>query len=231
VVELKKLNGGLWKNTIIDDLAIDAYAKLYETIVPEIQAKIVDEQQQQEQQHQERRDPMNLKNLMMNIDNTSNTSNLPPAIRHLLEDPATTVLHQPKPRTRVGRRDILRRAENLVMKPTVQATHQPRTTSSYLTTGVAPPTIVPVMTPALPPTSAPRDGLSDPASLQVVNDASGRGAETTGGSSIAGSVHDSADDESELSDEEVDEVYGPMVHELPEAGAGHGEGATTGDES
>ncbi|KAH0562228.1 hypothetical protein GP486_003076 [Trichoglossum hirsutum] len=236
VVELKKLNGGLWKNTIIDDLAIDAYAKLYETIVPEIQAKIGDEQQQhqqqhqQEQQHQERRDPMSLKNLMMNEDSTSGASNLPlppQTMQAGLEDPVTALIHQPKPRTRVGRRDILRRAENLAVKPTVQAVYQPKTPTSLLaTTAVVAPTA-----PALAPTSAPRDGLPGPAMLQVTSDTPGRGTETTGGSSVAGSVHDSADDESELSDEEVDEAYGSRVHEVPESGSGQGEGATTGDES
>ncbi|KAI9855249.1 MAG: Histone transcription regulator 3 [Trichoglossum hirsutum] len=233
VVELKKLNGGLWKNTIIDDLAIDAYAKLYETIVPDIQAKIGGEQyqhqhqHQQEQQHQERKDPMSLKNLMMNVDSTSGASTPPQTMQPGLEDPVTTLLHQPKPRTRVGRRDILRRAENLAVKPTVQAMHQPRAPTSHLTTTAA----VAATAPALAPTSAPRGGLSGPAMLQVASDTPGRGTETTGGSSVAGSVHDSADDESELSDEEVDEAYGLRVHEALESGSGQGEGATTGDES
>ncbi|KAI9783556.1 MAG: Histone transcription regulator 3 [Geoglossum umbratile] len=224
VVELKKLNGGLWKNTIIDDLAIDAYAKLYETLVPEIQAKTGGEQQQ------ERRDPMSLKNLMMNVESTSDTPGLPPplqAIQPGFEDPATALLHLPKPRTRVGRRDILRRAENLVTKPAVQATHQSRAPTSHLTTTA----VGPIASPALAPTSAPRDRVPGPALLQAVSDIPGRGAETAGGSSAAGSVHDSADDESELSDEEVDEVYGPKVNELSESGTGHGGGATTGDES
>ena len=173
---------------------------------------------------------MSLKNLMMSVESTSDTPNLAPPLQAMqpgLEDPTTALLHQPKPRTRVGRRDILRRAENLVMKPAVQATHQSRAPTSHLTTTIVGPT----MSPALAPTSAPRDGLSGPGLLHVANDIPGRGAETTGGSSVAGSVHDSADDESELSEEEVDEVYGPRVNELSESGTGHGEGATTGDES
>jgi len=166
----------------------------------------------------------------MTVESTSEVPSLllpPQATQPGFEDTSVALQPQPKLRTRVGRRDILRRAENLVMKPAVQATHQPRAPTSHLATTAAGPTV----SPALAPTSAPRDGLLDPALLHVANDNPGKGAETTGGSSVAGSVHDSADDESELSDEEVDEVYGPRVNELSESGTGHGEGATTGDES
>ena len=212
MIELKKTNGNLMKSTLIDDLIGDIFARIYEEVVPELIARSNDE---------ENRDRMRVNHLLMNSDGPS--VDCPSTVAspfgmgpgQALDQPATRV----RPKT-VGRRDISRRAEALVAK------------------SAAPQPALKPKTPTSGPTSAPVGGgsiaviIDRPANL--VDDLAAKDAR-----SAPGSVHDSADDESELSDvvedeeEKVDkEMVGkPLFSRLAVgSGAGDGDGADTVDD-
>ena len=167
-IELKKLNGNLMKATAIEDLVGDAYATLYEKILPEILAKSNEE---------ENRVRMRLDHVLTGPE--ASATNTPPSdqLEKSGDMPAT------KTRVRsITRREIQKRAEALAVKPT----------NASIATNIVKST---EPKPASEPEAAPSIGLSPPPVPQerTKEDAS----------SVPGSVHDSADDESELS--EVDD--------------------------
>ena len=169
-IELKKLNGNLMKSTLIDDLIGDTYARIYETVVPDLVAKAG------EAENRER----------MRIDRMLMSSDLPQQ-NIQVSDGQPAAPSRPKA---IGRTEVRRRAEALVSKivvPPVQA----RGRASMGTTSVA----IAVQVPANKHLATKDDA--------AVNDAI---------SSVPGSVHDSADDESELSDIEEEEQE-PPEHE------------------
>jgi len=212
MIELKKTNGTLMKSTLIDDLIGDIFARIYEEVVPELIAKSNDE---------ENRDRMRVNHLLMNSDAPSADS--PSAAASPFGSGPGQGLDQPATRMRpktVGRRDIGRRAEALVVK------------------SVAPPPAPKPKTPASGPTPAPAGGgglavvIERPVNL--VDDLAVKDT-----SSAAGSVHDSADDESELSDiaEEEEEKVEKEVMEKSlfpgvagRGGRDEGDGADTVDD-
>ena len=175
IIELKKLNSHLMKTTLIDDLVGDTFALLYENVVPELITKSNDE---------ENRDRMRVDHLLMNPEASPAAVNAPsPAAPQGLgpTDQPATARARPKG---VGRRDIQKKAELLVSRSAV-----PPPAASSLSKTSKPPTSIPA---ALQPsdigpsTDAPPDN--------------GAVKEKEEPSSVPGSVHDSADDESELSD-------------------------------
>lgn len=176
------------KTTLIDDLVGDTFALLYETILPDLISKSNDE---------ENRDRMRVDHLLMHTEASPTATNAPcpapppPPGQGSTEQPATT---RARPKG-VGRRDIQRKAELLVSRSAVPAP----TTSAFSSSKAAkPPTSVPTaLQPpdiVLPTDAAPDEGVA-------------REKET---SSVPGSVHDSADDESELSDIE-EEALGMVM--------------------
>ena len=179
------------KTTLIDDLVGDTFALLYETVVPDLIAKSNDE---------ENRDRMRVDHLLMNPEASPAAANanspappLPLPGQAFADQPATT---RPRPKG-VGRRDIQKKAESLVSRSAIPT---PATFSSSSKPS-KPPTSVPTalqpLDTVIPPTDAAPDG--------------GGAAREKDISSVPGSVHDSADDESELSDIEEEAETGVMT--------------------
>ena len=207
-IELKRTNLNLIKSTLIDDLIGDTYALLYDTLVPRLIAKSNDG---------ENRDRMRVNHLLMGSDTPSTDG---PSVMLF-----GGVSDQPTARARpkgVGRRDIGRKAEALVAKPIYIS---PNNKSKP---------------PGPGPTSVPT--ITGDKSLAVViertMDSKDDGGAKEVASSVPGSLHDSADDESELSDimeeeevekEEWHEDKQPMFPGLLGRG-GEIEGAGTGEE-
>ena len=100
-IELKKLNGNLMRATLIDDLIGDAYARIYEQVVPELVAK-ADEA--------ENRERMRIDRMLMASDaggpDQVIRSNTPSD-----QAPTTTRLKT------IGRTEVRKRAEALVARP------------------------------------------------------------------------------------------------------------------
>lgn len=174
-IELKRLNNGLMKATLLDDLVGDMYARLYETVVPDLVAKSNDE---------ESRDRMRVNHLLMSTEGPPGDAPSP-ELTSLSGDP--TVVKPPRFKG-VGRREIQRKAEAIISKP--------------------PPAPIAAKPPKAPVETLPQQlqeqGYQvNPAATLMVKEEAARDA---GASSVPGSVHDSADDESELSDlEEIAE--------------------------
>ena len=177
-IELKRTNLNLIKSALIDDLIGDTYALLYDTLVPKLIAKSNDE---------ENRDRMRVDHLLMGSDipSTDGSSGMPLGGR--LDQPMA------KARTKiVGRRDVGRKAEALVVKPI------------YIPPASKPKPEVPG--PTLMPSTMGEKSLAVVIARSLDSRDDGGAKEVA--SSVPGSVHDSADDESELSDivEEEEEV-------------------------
>lgn len=162
-IELKKTNNNLMKPAVIEDFIADVYAFLYQRMTPELIGL---------ENEEESRSRMRVDHLMNSEHPTADTPSPDPGGKP--DDVAP-----PRQRIRgVGRKELQKRAEALMIKPvtTQAAAKTPKS---------------PAPTNELPPT--PRS------TIQVVikqrdprND----------NSSVPGSLQDSADDESELSDVE-----------------------------
>ncbi|MCJ1418881.1 Histone transcription regulator 3 [Xylographa parallela] len=166
-VELRRTNANLVKSTLIDDLICDAYARLYEIVVPELVAKSNDD---------ENRDRMRVDHLLMD-------SNVQHADALLIETPSLgpdECIVKTRPKS-VGRREIGRRAEVLIAKAP-----PPPPPSKIKSSGAG----------STPLPSGEK--MTAVTAETVIDDRENLGKEVT--SSVPGSVHDSADDESELSD-------------------------------
>ena len=180
VVELKRLNGTLIKPGPIEDLVADTYAQLYQTIVPDLIAKSNDE---------ESKARMRVDHLLMNTDGPTVADTPSPDNRHGGQDPA------PKQRLKgVSKREIIKRAEALLSKPS--APPQITTKTSTMINILIPSTQHHQQNHGQPR----RPLLPSLASKDDTVTATNRDT----ASSVPGSLHDSADDESELS--EIDEV-------------------------
>lgn len=200
-VELKKLNGTLMKPGPIEDLVGDIYARLYETVVPDLVNRSNTE---------ENRSRMRVDHLLMSSNSHYNENNisgagstpllLPADIEMSGLIPVTTIVA--KPRTKgINRKEIQRKAEALVV---VKAS--PTTTTN------------PALAPG-PSSSLQLSTHGNTKLLTAVEIPIARGGGTaredireTGreGSSVPGSLHDSADDESELSDVGAEAERGVM---------------------
>ncbi|KAH7088445.1 hypothetical protein FB567DRAFT_524401 [Paraphoma chrysanthemicola] len=235
-IELKRLNNGLMKPLLIDDLIGDAYAVLYTTVGPSL-PPLPSEQQQPVPAPppafpfapQQTPSALPISSLMqVQVDGVGEAPNtLPFAVYH----PGQLVppMHQPpqpempaKPRPKaVGRREISRRAEACVQKPVVattpQATAMPirsppvlnATIPSFFTRTTSPEKT------AQPPQAANTNDQLQPsfdksgtatAAASVSNDSHDPEPDAEPEPSAPASVHDDADDESELSELDEEEV-------------------------
>lgn len=186
-IELKKLNAGLMKPNPIEDLIGDAYALLYRIIEPEQMTRSNGEENRPKLRvdHLIRTNPNN-SNENSNENSEAPTPVLPPQDTDPNPGliPITEITTARSRYRNVSRKEIQRNAEVLVaIKPPLSSAPgpAPRAVSSK------------DLTPAVIPEPEP----SDPQLLAVRDDVRDAGRE---GSSIPGSLHDSADDESELSD-------------------------------
>lgn len=186
-IELKKLNGGLMKPNQIEDLIGDAYALLYQRIEPEQMTRSNGEETRSKLRvdHLIRTNPNN-SNENSNENSEAPTPVLPPQDTILNPGliPITEITTARSRYRNVSRKEIQRNAEVLVaIKPPLSSAPAlaPKAASSK---DISPAVIL-------------EPEPSGPQLLAVTDDVKYVGRE---GSSIPGSLHDSADDESELSD-------------------------------
>lgn len=184
-LELKRLNNNLIKPILIDDLIGDTYALLYEQITPTLQPLPSEAPKPSEipAATAEKTNMMSLNHLLMNVDGVSST---PPQVPAQIPEQA---LARPRAKN-VGRREIQKRAEAATNRPLATApTYIPPSGNSIVQ--------VVIQTPNRR-RSEPMPNADGEGSLAVPK-------QDLGESSAPGSVHDSADDESELSDLEEDD--------------------------
>lgn len=228
-IELKRLNNGLMKPVLIDDLIGDTYALLYMTIGPGL-PPLPSEQQQPPPapptappataQHPPGTLPISSL-MQVQMDGTADPNNGTPfAVYHPSQllpqnQPPPPQPEPPKPRAKpVGRREIGRRAEACVQKAipvtvsqsTAMPIRSPPTLNAYIPTSLKR-NASPEKT-ARPDTSAT---LLQQEPQQPSFDKSGTATATASVNddpepSAPASVHDDADDESELSELDEEEV-------------------------
>ncbi|KAL4907994.1 histone transcription regulator 3 [Aspergillus multicolor] len=177
-LELKKLNNNLMKVALLEDLIADVYSRLYEVNLPNVL----------EQVNEENKEKMKVDHILMTADGAGTAENsTPPTSAPASEAPA------PRGRTKgIARRDIQRRAEAIVSRkvaPRVPATKA--TTATETDSGTA------TANPATPAGPRPVVEITIRQPTAAAADLAGQQSD------IPNSLHDSADDESELS--ELDE--------------------------
>ncbi|RMY39800.1 hypothetical protein D0865_12724 [Hortaea werneckii] len=215
VQDLKKLNQGLMKPGPIDDLIGDAYALLFATEGKQLWEEEVRRKQAEAVKSPPRNPMMSLTHLM-NVDGTNDegpaTSSTNPAANGTTTPAAASITQHPDPapvvrkKIGVGRREIRNCAEACTQKAI--------------------------------PVSAAKSNAAAATRVQVVIDASrpsataaGGGGEASAETSAPGSIHDSADDESELSEleeegeEEEEETASEDDGEEDDDGGGDSSGA------
>lgn len=255
-IELKRLNNGLMKPLLIDDLIGDTYALLYTTIGPSLPPLPSEQPQQTVAPIQtaslvpgpQLSAGMPISSLMqIQVDGPSDAANATPFTMYNSNQPQQQhqLLQQaqpepvPKPRAKaVGRREIARRAEACVQKPA--GAPAPQTTAMPIR---SPPTLNATI-PSFPSRTTSPEKTAQPEAdhqpandnLQVPFDHSGTATATASVNnddheqeqeqepdpepepepepSAPASVHDDADDESELSEldeEEVQEIEQEVI--------------------
>jgi hypothetical protein len=231
-IEVKKLNNSLTKGTLFDELIVDCYASLYQSFVATLPLK--------KEAGVEARialdgnvDSPDASEHHGNLTGRENATDLStnPTAQNVNSVRATT----PAPATKstraktITRREILRKADGLIVRPppikTQTLTRHPTSASSRSTFAVEVP-VRPGKDASCAkgvPTTATLDklglglGLTTPAEGSRVSSLVRAAAETEDDvrsdvSSRPGSVHDSADDESELSEiEEMEEPDDELV--------------------
>ena len=171
-IEFKKLNNNLLKVSLIEECIGDIYAVIYESNAENLKKEETDEE----------------KRVRMRVDNifTSNVPDIASSENAVMDarrgDQASVsdpmAIYRRKP-TNITHREVIRRAEALTVKPPPIATPKPaaKTLPSMTDPGTSP-----VIAVVIPTQDNAREVISVP--------------------DTPGSVHDSADDESELSDAE-----------------------------
>jgi len=198
VVELKRLNNNLMKPLLIDDLIGDTYALLYATVGPTLEPA-------QMQQTGGQASTSGSSAMATQLDGASYSHPTAMEMQH-------TILpeHTSRPRAKgVGRREIQRKAEAAIVRATA-----PLLTSTNANRNSSPPVAAHLQIPSNSKEQAPPDsaaGLSRLAQLQVPHSGTttAPGSVTNVESSAPASMHDSADDESglsELDDQEMQEM-------------------------
>ncbi|KAF2712426.1 transcriptional corepressor of histone-like protein genes [Pleomassaria siparia CBS 279.74] len=224
VVDLKRLNNGLMKALLIDDLIGDTYGLLYTTIGPTLPP--LPSEQPPPPQTLQGPPPLPLQHslgmvpvsslVQMQVDGPAEgppNPNTPFGIYHPSQLMQAQQPPEPAPRSRtkaVGRREIQRKAEACAAKPVGLPPPQP-TSMPIRSPSTGAHTQIPLPTRPSPEKTScetmigpSNDQLQVPNSGFTTADASVTNAESNG--SAPGSLHDSADDESELSELDESEV-------------------------
>ncbi|TID25413.1 hypothetical protein E6O75_ATG04618 [Venturia nashicola] len=235
VIELKKLNNGLMKPTLIDDLLGDTYAKLYEETAAEIDKIELPKAEPSPApastpaaQHK----PMALTSVM-NMDGAADGPAGPFPISFNAPAPEQ---HVPKARAKgVGRRELQRRAEAAVKRPeSVFGSNVGGTNMPIRGTSQAMPSTNQIVTVEIPASRASFDrgtvagalGQGSGGMTADAGDGEGAGEDEEDGDgegegegcakdSAPASVHSDADDESELSELDDEDVEDPNAPEPP----------------
>ncbi|KAF9893105.1 Histone transcription regulator 3 [Aspergillus nanangensis] len=177
-VELKKLNNNLMKVSLLEDLIADLYSRLYEVNMPQVL----------EQANEENKEKMKVDHLLMASDGAADTPT-PPTSAPASEAPA------PRGRTKgIARRDVQKRAETIVHRKLA-----PRAPTAKVS---APTEAEPAHAPGQSVASASQQNKD------TTRRSTGPGEEAGSGqhSDVPDSLHDSADDESELSEIDDDKL-------------------------
>ncbi|KAF2016295.1 transcriptional corepressor of histone-like protein genes [Aaosphaeria arxii CBS 175.79] len=219
-IELKRLNNGLMKSTAIDDLIGDTYAMLYSQIGPTLSA-LPQEQQGQQQSSasgQQTNAPTDTTTDTSSaqappqLDGSTESANLPFSIYHpnqLSQPPSADNTARPRAKA-VGRREVQRRAEGASAKPsaTVPATTHATMTIRSPSAHVHPQVVIPVRASPAKHEANSQSPIKSNAQLQIPASGSvtAPGSVANADSSAPPSVHDDADDESELSELDDSEV-------------------------
>ncbi|KAI9841516.1 MAG: Histone transcription regulator 3 [Thelocarpon superellum] len=190
VVELKKLNSGLLLVFIFDELAADAYARLYETVVPTLMLEGDGEDAPVVPKKEERHDPMSVSSLLMSPDG--------PSERPLTASDGAAPGGAKGRIKMVSRREVLRKAEMAVARPVPTVPVPSKSARTTEAPRVATPT-QPSMAEAMEELPPPREESKDEAGPMEVQ-----------ASSELGSLHDSADDESGDAESD-DEAHPPNL--------------------
>ncbi|KAF2198231.1 hypothetical protein GQ43DRAFT_434454 [Delitschia confertaspora ATCC 74209] len=213
-IELKRLNNGLMKPLLIDDLIGDTYAMLYATVGPTLDPS----QHLSQPTSVPPAVPASVTSVMQ-LDGPADAlqrAHSPFGVFH--SDQQRNVHPEPisRPRAKgVGRREIARRAEACVAKPVLPM--PPSTPSMPIRSPTK--THVQVMIPRLTGFDATPSDANRLSHLQVTSHSgtmTGPSSATNVESSAPASIQDSADDESELSeldDQEVSEILGEPAEE------------------
>lgn len=233
-VELKKLNAGMMKTTPMDDMINDAWAALYSQVATQLPGPSPSSLQRAQMDGvtdapaPRPLGPMSLNNLVMNMDGTQIQV---PVTYAGSSEPAGA-----RPRKiGIGRREVLRRAELAINRvPEVQrpfVPSKPRNSiseaPSSMVLGSNAPSLVPDRQQSA---SEPRVEITSTTQNGNRNEEEKKEARTEReDSSAPGSLHDSADDESDLSDvPDMDDVEQAMMFPgLMTAGSSGGEGTST----
>lgn len=223
-IELKKLNNGLMKVVAIDDLIGDTYGLLYATIGPTL-PPLSSEQHQQSQQPQTGSStpgqsgpgPLPVASLgQIQVDGVvdpASNPNLPFSIYHpsqlnqlQAQQPDTAA----RPRAKaIGRREIQRKAEAASVRPAVPVAAPVTVPTLPIRSPLAPQpqVIIPKMSPEK---TEPNEQSPTKANEQLQVPASGVATAATSVGNVEdsapASLHDDADDESELSELDESEV-------------------------
>ncbi|QDS75781.1 hypothetical protein FKW77_008870 [Venturia effusa] len=221
VIELKKINNGLMKPTLIDDLIGDTYAKLYEDTAAEVKDIELPKPEPPPTPTSIPHKPMSL-NSVMNMDGAADGSAGPLTTTYNAPAPE----HVPKARAKgVGRRELQRKAEACVSRPVMVLGSQVGGTSMPIrgTTQVVPALgqIVSVEIPAVRKSfedgnDAGSMGQGGGMAARLVEDGDAEDEGEGDGAardSAPASVHSDADDESELSELDDDDVEDPNAPE------------------
>lgn len=195
VVELKRLNNGLMKSTVIDDLVGDTYTLLYTTIGPTLQSSAPEQEDAKSSEQALSMAPLHLDGNNENINVPSNTQQASQVQGQNQAQPAQIdAVVKPRAKT-VGRREVQRRAEACAQKPTTSMTipiRSPPTTHAAL---------------PMHDNQSRQDKTSNESSANDSGPGATSGPATAAASVIVNStpssIDEDADDESELS--ELDE--------------------------
>lgn len=230
LIELKKLNSNLMKAIIIDDAINDAWAVLYTQVAktlpgPEPASPPVTGPGQLDGEALARtQGPMSLNNVVMNMDGSMPTQGYAVPVGgspgHAL--PGGVDVSQRPRKVGIRRTEIIKRAESAIAKaaeapkPATSSTPRPRLSQPavVLPSNSATPSLPPASaTATTPPPRLPHSDLRDAA------------AEGKDDSSAPGSLHDSADDESDLSDvpdiddAEAESMFPNLMRRTPTEGS------------
>ncbi|KAF2799950.1 hypothetical protein K505DRAFT_264729 [Melanomma pulvis-pyrius CBS 109.77] len=243
VIELKRLNNGLMKPLLLDDLIGDTYGLLYTTIGPSLPPLPSEQPQQPPQQLQPGMPHLSVQNPggMVPVSSLMQTQVDGPADASLNPNTPFSMYHpsqllqgqqpEPVPRSRaktVGRREIQRKAEACAAKPAGIVTPS-LTTIPIRSPPTGAHTQIPIPTRPSPEKPSDESGTGQTTEqLQIPNSGTVTAAAsvTNAESSAPGSVHDNdddADDESELSELDESEVQ-EIAHEINIAHSSHGHG-------
>ncbi|EAS32430.1 transcriptional corepressor for histone genes (Hir3) [Coccidioides immitis RS] len=200
-VELKKLNGGLIKPGIFEDLVGDVYALIYEKTVPGILERIAKE---------ENRERMKVDHLLSAGDSVNDNHTPPPGLDKSPDKPPEKA---PGPKARakgVTRREVQRKADAIATKAAASRPKPIRPADE----DSKPVVVEQAATEGTANKAEAQEEVSKPVSQQTPEAGEATGPAIVPSSALP-SIHDSGEDESELSELDDSKMSDPSKPSLP----------------